>query len=352
MAEADKGRRTDVKSTEELCAEFKAANERMTKDGVRRGPFQLGGSLVVGSKDVSAHYPNIDIDVAAEEVKKEIEESDLKIEVNTAELALYLASSTTQAKVDAEGLEDVVHKRRHKRGSRPGLTSKAITAGGPASRQKDNLWLPPSREPSRPEKMRMVVCLLRQAIKLVMKKHYYSFENKIMKQSKGGAIGNKLTERLGKLLMKRHSQKYLNRLKELEIRNEVFEVYVDDTTDVLAAIDPGVRFDGERLVKHEELVDDDKKIPEDKRTLNLLKDIANTIYDCVQFTVDCPSSHQEEKVPVLDLKVYSKDDQILHEFYEKPCASKMVIPYQSAHSRKMKMAVLVEEGVRRLRNAS
>ena len=30
----------------------------------------------------------------------------------------------------------------------------------------------------------------------------------------------------------------------------------------------------------------------------------------------------------------------------------MVIPFKSAHSRKMKMAVLVEEGVRRLRNNS
>ena len=130
----------------------------------------------------------------------------------------------------------------------------------------------------------------------------------------------------------------------------MFEVYVDDTTDILAAVDPGVRFDGEKLVKYEELVDEDKKVPEDERTMNVLKDIGNTIYNCVQFTIDFPSSHQEEMVPVLDLKVGTKQNQILHEFYEKPCASKMVIPYSSAHSRKMKMAVLVEEGVRRLRN--
>ena len=43
---------------------------------------------------------------------------------------------------------------------------------------------------------------------------------------------------------------------------------------------------------------------------------------------------------------------MVHEFYEKPWASKMVIPYKSAHSKKMKMAVLVEEGLRRLRNTS
>ena len=52
-----------------------------------------------------------------------------------------------------------------------------------------------------------------------MKNHFYSFDNKVLKQETGGAIGNVLTERLGKLLMKRHSQKYLNLLeKNLELK--------------------------------------------------------------------------------------------------------------------------------------
>ena len=127
---------------------------------------------------------------------------------------------------------------------------------------------------------------------------------------------------------------------------------MDDTTDALVAVDPGVKFDGEKLVKDKDKEEEDRQIPEDKRTMEVLKDIANTIFPCVQFTVDYPSNYQCEKVPVLDLQVYARNDQIFHEFYEKPCASKMVIPFKSAHSRKMKMAVLVEEGVRRLRNNS
>ena len=74
------------------------------------------------------------------------------------------------------------------------------------------------------------------------------------------------------------------------------------------------------------------------------------ITECVKFTVDCPSLNQDGRVPVLDLGVSVEDGQVVHDHYEKPCASKFVIPYKSAHSRKMKMAVLVEEGVRRLRN--
>ena len=56
---------------------------------------------------------------------------------------------------------------------------------------------------------------------------------------------------------------------------------------------------------------------------------------------------------MLDHQVYVEENQFKHEFYEKPVASKFVIPYSSAHSRKNnKIAVLVEEGLRRLRNCS
>ena len=72
------------------------------------------------------------------------------------------------------------------------------------------------------------------------------------------------------------------------------------------------------------------------------------VYKCVQFTIDCPSIHEE----LQKVQVYVEENQFKYEFFEKPVASKFVIPYSSAHSRKMKMAILVEEGLRRLRNSS
>ena len=94
------------------------------KDGLTRGPFQRAGNLVIGSKDVNAMYPEMYIDVVAEETRLEIEESELEIEVNTEEMALFLACSMKQEEIDAAGLTDFVHTRR---GPRPGLTCKAIT---------------------------------------------------------------------------------------------------------------------------------------------------------------------------------------------------------------------------------
>ena len=134
--------------------------------------------------------------------------------------------------------------------------------------------------------MRMVGCLVRSAIKLVMNNHYYTFDNSIRKQSKGRAIGNKLTERVGKMFMKRHDKKYVKLLAKLKVEHELFERYVDDETVSLAGFDPGVRFNGKKLVRREELIEEDRLVPEDKRTMIILKEIGNTIFKCghVQFS--------------------------------------------------------------------
>ena len=351
---ADSEERSEVISTEELCNEVEEVNKEIMRTGERRGPYQLAGSTVVGSCDVSAFYPSIDVEVAAEEVKQEIIESKVDIEgLDIGEVALYLACSMTQEEIDQEGLTNVVHKRRHNRGARPGLTCKAIT-GGAEVRAKDDSWLPPGRMPGCRQKRRMVGCMAKAACLLVMKNHFFSFNNVIMKQRQGGAIGNSLTERLGRLLMKRFFKRFKVKMKKLQIETMLAKNYVDDVTDVLVALDPGVRFDKDanKMVKVEELVEADQLVPEDARTMEELRKISNTVFECLQFTTDCPSSHQAAMVPVLDLQMFVEDGIVKYHFYEKPCASKLVIPESSAHSKKMKMSVLVEEGVRRMRNCS
>ena len=322
---------------------------------MRAGPFQQAGGLIVGSSDVKSFYPEMDIEVVADEVMAEVMESEVELEgVNMEEVALFIACSMTQDQIDQQGLTHVIHKRRCTRGPRPGLTCKAVS-GGPALRQSDECWLPPSRRPGVRQKKRMVGLLLKSAIKLVMNNHYYSFDNIIRKQSKGGAIGNSLTEKLGKLVMKRFGKKFRLTLKKLKVEVELVRSYVDDVTEIAKAIDPGVRFDEtkSKMVKIAELVESDREVPEDERTMEELRKIANTIFKCVQFTTECPSGQEEGKVPVLDLKLYVGEDGLVkHEHYEKPCANDFVIPENSAHGKKMRMSVLVEEGLRRLRNCS
>ena len=200
------------------------------------------------------------------------------------------------------------------------------------------------------QKRKMLGCVLRSACRLVMQNHFYSYDNVIRKQTKGGAIGNKLTEKLGRLLMKRHDKKYKQLLTKLDIQEEIFGRYVDDETEGLAALEPGVKFDGRKLVFDKDKVEEDSTKEDDLRTFEVLREIGNSIFDCIQFTIDVPSQNENGRLPVLDLNLRVVNDQFEHEFFEKPCTSEIVIPYTSAHSRKMKMSVLVEEGVRRLRN--
>ena len=350
---ADRDQRTEVESTEELCHEIGVANQRITRNGPRKGSYQGNGKLEVGSLDVKNFYPSIDVNVAAEEVKEEILESEVEVNgVNYEEAALFIACTLTQDEIDKEGLTHVIHRRKCINGRRPGITCKAIT-GGPLERMKDGSWLPPSRLPARRQKKRIIACVIKEVIKLVMNNHFYCFNNNIYRQESGAGIGNQASEKLGKLLMKRFDRKFLLKLKKLKIELDLYKRYVDDVTAALASLQPGMRFEENKMILRQDLVEEDKMTKSDKRTMEELAKIAGSVYECLNFTSDCPSSQEEGKVPVLDLKLYVSDQgNILHEFYEKPVACKLVIPEESAHSWRMKVAVMVEEGMRRLRNHS
>ena len=61
----------------------------------------------------------------------------------------------------------------------------------------------------------------------------------------------------------------------------------------------------------------------------------------------------EEMMPVLDFQMYVGEDKLIkYVFYQKMCASQLTIPASSAHCKQQKLAVMVEEGMRRLRNHS
>ena len=83
-------------SAEELCHEIDVVNDRIKQDGLKSGPFQGDGHLVLGSKDAEAFYPKLDVGVAANEAKLEITESELEIKgMDTEELAQCLACTMT-----------------------------------------------------------------------------------------------------------------------------------------------------------------------------------------------------------------------------------------------------------------
>ena len=87
--------------------------------------------------------------------------------------------------------------------------------------------------------------------------------------------------------------------------------------------------------------------------MKIVKDIANSVDPMIKMTFDVPSKHDDEKVPMLDVKVWlkeSENDQIFYMFYEKPTKNRYVISKNSAMPLNKKIETLSQKVFRRLHN--
>ena len=114
-------------------------------------------------------------------------------------------------------------------------------------------------------------------------------------------------------------------------------------------IKPGTRYQDGAIHHREDLVDHDTGITEDLRTMLLFKEIGNDIHD-IQLEVDCPSKHDDTRMPILDLKVWvekiEERRKIMHKHYTKYVSCKMVISAKSALPISTKRTVLTQEALR------
>ena len=80
----------------------------------------------------------------------------------------------------------------------------------------------------------------------------------------------------------------------------------------------------------------DSLTPSDKGTMEVIREIGNSIQPSMQLEVDYPSNHKDRKMPILDLKVWVQEidgsHRIVHEFYSKDVLSKAVMFAKSALS--------------------
>ena len=57
------------------------------------------------------------------------------------------------------------------------------------------------------------------------------------------------------------------------------------------------------MVIDKDKVEEDKRKADDLRTFEVLKEIGNSIFDCIQFTIDVPSLNENGRLLVLDLNL-------------------------------------------------
>ena len=253
-----------------------------------------------------------------------------------------------------------MHKRRFTRGPKPGLTSNRVLSGPKPDQPEEANWIDPSRLPTHHERKKMLTLTIIAGVLQSMNNHTYRFNTVNRKQTDGGSIGNILTGELAKLIMSWWSTEFIALAKQATTRimeDFIIEtgIYVDDMNIVFHPLPPGTRWCKEErkmIVMHDKL-EEDNEVPKDKRSMNEMRKMANTICPIIQMEEDFPSRNKDQKLPILDLKVWVRDDNvIMHEFYRKSMACRTLIMGRSAMPRSMKRSVLTQEGIRILRNCS
>ena len=158
-------------STEEMIAEMKKANS-----------VQVDNDLVVGSADVKALYPSLDMDFTIEKVCDVFFESDIQVEgVDYEEVGLYLAINIEPEVLQRSNIADVCPTRKSKRGRKP-----TITASGAEEKKEKRFkpWNPPKKQADEHTNRLMLTETLRVALSVIMKNHVYTFSNEIKKTNK------------------------------------------------------------------------------------------------------------------------------------------------------------------------
>ena len=361
--------KTEVKSTEEMCAILDRINEsvepdltcinqcgvieqsNLSKHNLTSHPNTLP-QIVTGSFDVKALYPSLDINHSSTIIDKLIRESEVNFDCDVLDMALHLAATNTQEQINKMGLSEVVHTRRYKHGARPIIISKSVT-GTETERETLDSWIPPTRAPTPLEVKQMLATVISQAVALVMKSHVYTNSDVIWQQLFGGAIGIRATCEVAKLVMLEHDRILWLKVAEAGIIKVDSGRYVDDENPTFEPTPFGARLINGHISIINEHIESDKTIPHDKRTFGLVLQIANSIWENIQFTMEVPSDNESGYIPVLDMQVgINQVGQITRKFYSKPMNTPYTILARSAHSWQTKRATLTQEGVRRMLNTS
>ena len=89
-----------------------------------------------------------------------------------------------------------------------------------------------------------------------------------------------------------------------------------------------------------------------EKTARVLKQMMNSVFTNLRFTVETAEDFKDAALPTLDTKVWIEGGRLLYTYFEKPMANKKVMARKSAMGENMKIASLSQDLVRRMKNTS
>ena len=146
------------------------------------------------------------------------------------------------------------------------------------------------------------------------------------------------------------------------IKHYMFSKYVDDVNLVLECLGLGVRWNASKrdMTWSQTWEDEDleENLSDERRTAREILIMADDMSEevALRFTGEIQEDQEENKVPMLDVKVWLEEHNgkqiLLHSYYEKKATSRFVMMNSSAMPQQQKITTLVQETIRRMRNTS
>ena len=337
---------TETNSTEDMIASIDMFNRENTDN-----------NMLIISMDVKALYPSLDVKEVSKTVAEIYRESKFEIQgVDYEEACRYLALLLSPTEIDHLGLTQVVHQRKCKKGRPPGITTAEVSHRlHQPIREEDSLFKKPQRSPTKREERKILAKCLELMVLACMNNHTYQFKDSIRLQTKGGAIGLKVTQALARLYMMWWDQKFLESANRAGAQIKMYKRYVDDTNIILKGLAASVKWDqaSMSLKSTTEIADDQEAI--DVRTAREIRRMANGIAESIQWEEAVPSKSPQGKLAILDLQCWPSESSetgttIYYEFYRKPMANRQVMLYKSAMPEQVKRTTSSQEVIRILRN--
>ena len=336
---------TNCRSTEEMLAEINEVNEKVIEEDV-----------VMGSADVKALYPSLNIADTINVVTEMFMESNIElIGIDQKELALYISLNRTEREIDEIGISNYCPKRRSNRGIKP-----SITASGTKEKKEERYgpWIFPKRKPSKGIVKVMVKEAIKIGLSIVLNNHIYTYDGTNRIQKDGGAIGLQLTGVIADIFMTWWDKQFLSKLQELGLVRKMYKRYVDDINQALRGNVRGKKYMNGGLEEDEDKRRGDENKENDEVMMELVKAIGDEIHPSIKLEVDYPSKYPDRKLPILDIKVWIEERErdgkrvIMHEYYEKQISSKWVIHAKTALPMGSKRTILTQQVLRILLNCS
>ena len=208
-----------------------------------------------------------------------------------------------------------------------------------------NKWTRPLRRATEEINKKLLMKAFEVALKLVMKNHVYTFNKECFKQLKGGTIGVSIAGDVANLFVVWWDRELKIRLEHEGIILKLYSRYVDD---------------GNIVIKSEPNLNEYNNKQKEKKIMEKVKDVANSIHKSISVKIDYPSNHGNQRLPILDTEMWivevdvggTKKHQIIYSYYEKEMSSKYLIHKKSALSNQSKRNTLINDLVRVMKNTS